>query len=564
MERRSSSFKVNGPFAGRREKKGHVMRGTLLVLLVILLSLGAAGCQTNKPEFLESDLAYKELQEKLKQENELMIEAREVERDFESITPDVEESIEPVMPEFNPLDETTISISVQEETIHNILYIIARNAGLNLIIEPGISLENRATITFENAVSTLVVERLLEAYDLAWEVNDNVLYVHRWNEQVFDLDFINVFSSVSSSSGGDIFGSALATTGGGGGGGSALAGEFTLTSESGGGFDEDSLYGFILKSVQSVIEEEDQFGDSGGDSGSSSEADSETQGYFAIDPVSGRLYVRTTPGKLRAVAKMLNNLKAKLSRQVVIDARLLEVRLADEYQLGIDWNYVANRMMSGNDLTVSWLGRTDVPARGRAENQVLKVAGGLGDDTIDAAVEAMQEFGGVKTLANPHVRAKHGQPALFTSGTSSRYVSEITRETDDDGNVLFTTTTATVFEGVMLGVIAFINDNDVIDMQVFPIQSDVDDNSLVPVEVTAAGDRISLPVVQVKNVATTVRIKSGDTIMLGGLIDKTSNKTDDQIPGLGSLPGLGWLFKTRTETQGVRELVFIMTIRVVQ
>ena len=561
MKRRSSSFKFFGSFNGRVNQKVYDMRRILLALLVVLLSLGAASCQTDRKDYLESDLGYKVLQEKLKKENQQLVDIRQGESDFEDISLPEEEVIEPVMPEYNPLDETTISISVQEETIHNVLYIIARNAGLNLIIEPGISLDNRVTISFENAVSSLVVEKLLQAYDLAWEVEDNILYVQRWNDQVFDLDFINVNSEVSSASGGDIFGSALEATEGGG-GGSALAGEFTMTSDTGGEFDEDSLYGFILKSVDSIISEEDQFGEGGEGGGDDGEED--TKGYFAIDPISGRLYVRTTPGKLRAVAKMLNNLKAKLSRQVIIDARLLEVSLSDEFQLGIDWNYVANRMMSGNPLTVSWLGRTDVQARGRAENQVLKIDGAFGDDTIDAAIEAMQEFGGVKTLANPHVRAKHSQPALFTSGTSSRYVSEITRETDDEGNVLFTTTTATVFEGVMLGVVAYINDNDVIDMQIFPIQSDVNDNSLVPVEVTASGDRISLPVVEVKNVSTTVRVKSGDTIILGGLIDKDSNKTDDQVPGLGSIPGLGWLFKTRTVNEDVRELVFIMTIRVVQ
>jgi murein DD-endopeptidase MepM/ murein hydrolase activator NlpD len=77
MERRSSSFKVNGPFAGRRVEKGHVMRGTLFVVLVILLSLGAAGCQTDSREYLESDLSYKALQDKVVEENNMMAQARE-------------------------------------------------------------------------------------------------------------------------------------------------------------------------------------------------------------------------------------------------------------------------------------------------------------------------------------------------------------------------------------------------------------------------------------------------------------------------------------------------------
>jgi MSHA type pilus biogenesis protein MshL len=332
-----------------------------------------------------------------------------------------------------------------------------------------------------------------------------------------------------------------------------------MASNQGGEFDEDSIYGSILKSVDSIISEEDQFGEG---EGGGDEGEEETKGYFAIDPLSGRLYVRTTPGKLRAVAKMLNNLRAKLSRQVVIDARLLEVSLEDDYELGIDWNYVANRMMSDSPFTVTWLGRTDVAARGRTENQILKIDGEFGDDTLDTAIEAIQTFGGVKTLANPHVRTKHGQPALFTSGTSSRFVSGLTRETDDQGNVLFTTETATVFSGVMLGVSAYINDNNVIDLQIFPIQSTATNLGLQ--QVTTAGDQISLPVVDVKSVSSTVRVKDGDTIILGGMISKDSEKTDEQVPGLGNVPGLGWLFKNRDIEDEVKEMVIIMTIRVIQ
>ncbi len=417
---------------------------------------------------------------------------------------------------------------------------MARNAGLNLVIEPGISLENRVTISFEDASSALVVEKLLAAYDLAWEVNDNILMVSRFAEKVFYLDFVNTNAEVTSASGGDIFGSAMSGQG-------QLSGTFAVANELSGDFKDESIYGQILKSVDSIISEETAFGEQG-----TTGEEPENPGYFALDPLTGALYVRSTPGKLRAVAQMLNNLKTKLARQVVIDARIMEVSLSDEFRFGIDFNWVAERMAWGDGTTtMSWLqrGSTAIADRPYADNTTVATITGFrqGAAAFNAALEAMQTFGGVKVVANPHVRAKHGQPALFTAGSSRQYVAGIERDVDDAGNVTFTVNTASVFNGVMLGVVAYVSDDNKVDLQIFPIKSEVKEASLALVEVTSAGDKLTLPQVDVKNVVTTARVNDGDTIILGGLIDKNTDKEDSGIPVVGDIPILGWLFKTRVE-----------------
>ncbi len=540
---------TSAPTPRGRVKKGHAMRGIIIGLTIVALGLVQASCAKQQHKQLESNMGYEALYKAMKKEEQDFVKARARENQMQRQQEELEAAIQPVQPEFNPLDETTISISVQDETIHNVLFIVARNAGLNLIIEPGISLDNRVTISFEDAQSTLVVDKLLLAYDLAWEVKENVLYVNRFMEQTFDLDFVNTKTEVTTSAGGDIFGGALASAQGGG--TSDLSGEFKVDTELKSKLEEDSLYGVVQVSVKDIIGE--------------GSAGSENKGFFSLDPVAGQLLVRTSPSKMRAIARMVNNLKAKLSRQVVIDARILEVRLSDEFALGIDWNWVSQRIAFQHPWTVSYAGHNMLSSvSGSNQNSILTIAGKVGDDTVNSAIQAMQVFGGIKIVANPHVRAKHGQPALFTSGTSQRYVSEITRETDDQGNTTFSVSTSTVFEGVMLGVLAYIGDDNKIDMQIYPIKSEVDDASLALTDVTASGDKISLPKVDVKNVLSTVRVSPGDVIILGGLIDKTTGKTDRGIPGLSDIPLLGWAFKGRAQTEQVRELVIIMDIRVVQ
>jgi len=527
------------------------MRGIIVGLTIVALSLVLASCAQKQHKQLESDLGYDALYKALKKEEQDFVKARAREDQMQRRQEEIEAAIQPMLPEFNPLDENTVSISVQNETIHNVLYIVARNAGLNLIIEPGIGLDNRVTISFENAQSSLVVDKLLQAYDLAWEVKENVLYVKRFVEQVFDLDFVNTKTEVTTKAGGDIFGGALSSAAGGGATGD-LSGEFKVETGLKSKLESDSLYGTLDESIKKLMK------------GSGTEEAANT-GTYSSDAVAGQVMVQTTPSRMRSIAKMINNLKTKLSRQVIIDARILEVRLSDEFALGIDWNWVSQRLAFQHPWTVTYNGHNALSnISTNNQNDILTIAGKVGDDTVNSAIQAMQAFGGVKIVANPHVRAKHGQPALFTSGTSQKYVSEIQRDTDTNGNITFTVQTATVFEGVMLGVVAYVSDDNKIDMQIYPIKSEVDDASLALTDVTASGDKISLPKVDVKNVLSTVRVNPGDVIILGGLIDKTTGKTDTGIPGLSDIPILGWAFKGRAQTEIVRELVIIMDIRVVQ
>ena len=457
--------------------------------------------------------------------------------------------VEPELPEYNPLEESRISISVRDEPLHDVLFVVARNAGLNIVIDPDISLENSITISFQDAPSSVVVNTLLDAYDLAWTVSNNVLYVRRYEEKTFALEFMNSKADVTIDSGGDVFGSASAD-----GGSNDLAGNFKVTSSLGKGIESGSLYEFLQKNVETLVKGQ------GTDSGS-----------FVLDPISGHLYVKASPSRMRAVAKLVDTLRNKLARQVVIDAQILEVELTDNFKLGVDWNFVQNRISHGRQYQygLGFDSTYGLGTRGSAGDQsptalVLGTATDAAnslDSIFQATINALKTFGGIKVVSNPHVRARHGSPALVTSGTSESYIKEITRDTDSEtGDLSISTSTATAFEGVMLGVMPFINDDKTVDLNIFPITSQVD---LTNEKTFQDGTTLTLPVVDVRNVTTNVRAHDGDTIILGGLIYKSGNKTDYTVPGAGDVPGLGWLFKNRDDDESLKELVIIMRIRVV-
>lgn len=536
-----------------------------------MLALLLAGCYAPRADRLESNLGYAELQEQLAKEQQEFLDARargveSLERRGEAPPP----VMEPFAPAFNPLDEVLVSITVQNETLHNILYVVARNAGLNLVIDPKISLDNRITVSFEHSPSSVVIDRLLDAYDLYWEVENNILSVHRFQEKIFSLGFLNTQSEYNLDSGGDIFGSA--------GESSSLSGNFEMTSKMD---STDSLYEQLKKNVDDILEEKSSGGSS---SKSGDDEDKGSKGHYTLDMTAGSLFVRSTPKKINAVARMIKELQHKLSRQVVIDAQLLEVTLNDGFRLGVDWNFVQHRIFGG-EIWQYGLGMfpgsaglgtfgnaiADPSANlapspiviGPRPGQSLAPGGFMGGDgRLSATLDALQTFGGVKSLSNPHIRTRHGHAALVTSGRSERYLQEITRSRDAETNeITFRTQTATAFQGVMLGVVPYINDDGAVDLSIFPISSDVDLSTTVEL---GDGSKLTLPKVDVRNVNTNVRVRDGDMIILGGMIYKTSSKVDRQAPGVGSVPGLGWLFKNRTDSEQTRELVVVMRIRIVE
>lgn len=531
------------------------MRHYTVIFLILAASLCIVSCSGKQRPEHRSNLKYKQIYDEARKQNEAALSMRENEMLMEKKAPRKPVELEPLAPTYNPLDEVEISITMRDQPLADVLYVVARNAGMNLVVEPEIDLENTVTISFESAKSSTVMESLLAAYDLSWEVKDNLIQVKRFVKKSFDLGFLNTTITAALSNGGDIFGQTL----GGGGGGGGLTGAFQVESEYGQDDIEDSLYGFIETAVGAIVT--DQQGIDEDETTDSGEA-------FSVDRVSGRLYAKTTPSKMEAIEELISDLRRKMTRQVIIDARIIEVQLADGFDLGVDWNYVTNRLISGGVYGISVGSAQESSPNIPFSLTFTPESEALNYDrtsSLSTTIDVLETFGSLRALANPHVRALHSQPTLLTSGESISYVSEIGREQDDEtGDTTFTVDTATVFDGVMLGVIPHISDEGVVDLQIFPVQSSVDEASLELVDVSGAGDRITLPRLEVKNVSTTVKVRDGDMVILGGLIDKSSTNSDSGIPGAATSSYFDFLFNQRSDTESLRELVIIMNIRVVE
>jgi len=121
---------------------------------------------------------------------------------------------------------------------------------------------------------------------------------------------------------------------------------------------------------------------------------------------------------------------------------------------------------------------------------------------------------------------------------------------------------STVFDGLILGVVPFIEPNGRINLLINPIKSDVDTESITQLEAVGKDITISLPRVGIKEISTTISIHDGDVVILGGLISSEDVKKDRDVPGLSKIPVLGYLFKNDYTTKERRELVIILNVHI--
>jgi MSHA biogenesis protein MshL len=297
-----------------------------------------------------------------------------------------------------------------------------------------------------------------------------------------------------------------------------------------------------------------------------------------VSPQSGLVVVRAMPGELRDVEAFLTNAQKNLQRQVIIEAKVIEVRLDDLYQAGINWiklNQSAAEAAAGEG---DFAGQFQLNG-GRSqlfdEAGNLSVAGLIGNrelngianlfslgtisDDFAAIIQLLDQQGDVNVLSSPRVSTVNNQKAIIKVGSDEFFVTEISSTTTTGTS---TTTTPEIiltpfFSGIALDVTPQINDQEGVILHIHPTISEVVDQVK---DITVAGEDQSLPLAfsTVRESDSIVRAKSGQVIIIGGLMQNSLNNTEGGVPGLKSIPILGNLFKQKQRKSVRSELVILL------
>lgn len=274
------------------------------------------------------------------------------------------------------------------------------------------------------------------------------------------------------------------------------------------------------------------------------------KGYYTIDKPIGLITVTAPRSLLEKISTYLDNLKAELYRQISIEAKIVEVTLTNDNTTGINWDDLLSSSF-GLNLDFQELSSTSPHAKFLT----------LNNKSFALILDAMKQEGHVEVLSSPKISVMNGQPAMISVGQNVKYVDSVSSTTDGTtGSVTYTVNTASVMSGLGMGVIATIGDNNEIILSMTPVTSKLQ----TPIEYKVFGaNQVGLPQVDLREMNTIVRVKDGEMLVVGGLIDNTSTYNDDHVTGLGKLPGVGKLFRNNGTNSTKKELIILLRPRIV-
>ncbi len=295
--------------------------------------------------------------------------------------------------------------------------------------------------------------------------------------------------------------------------------------------------------------------------GSSGESKGEREGFFyTIDKPLGIVTVTAPKSLLSQVEAYLNAVKKELSRQVIIEAKVIEVTLTNSYQKGVDWSELLENSAFSTSISFGNLGQI-YPRQGVKFISSIE----LGTKSFDLFLSALSRYGTVRVLSNPKITLLNGHPAMITVGESIRYVDSVTSAIDSTtGIITYTVETKSLLSGLGLGVVANITSDDEVVLHLTPVTSKLQE----PMDEATFGtsgseSKVGLPRISLREMSTMARVKNGQLLIIGGLIDDQTTKDKSKVPLLADLPFVGKAFQYESETTEKKELIIFLRPQIV-
>lgn len=454
----------------------------------------------------------------------------------------------------------TYTVVVSGVSAKDLLFSMARDAKINLDIHEDI--EGIVTLNAIDQTLQQILERISQQVNIRYALEDNTLRVRADVPylQNYKIDYVNI----ARESKGVV---RVATNIGSTGQGTIGEQEGSGSSSGGGGEDNSSLTEVTLKSdnnfwatlTHNIIEI--LTGADPDSKGTTSAIDDNND--VIVNRESGVIMVRATFKQHKEISRFVDLVLGNSKRQVMIEATIAEIQLSDRYQAGVDWSLIASNPDSGVNLLTDLRGSN----LGQSPFSSLTLNDTFSGNQIDVTLRALEQFGDVQVLSSPKVMAINNQPAILKVVDNIVYfeMDVDTSITDTQTLTTFETEIKTVPVGFVMSVTPYINEHDVVTLNIRPTISRVIDSVEDPNPAFKNADVISqVPVIQIREIESILSINSGDTAVIGGLMQDTVNDTSSGVPFLSNIPLIGSLFRYQDDTREKSELIIFIRPIVIQ
>jgi MSHA type pilus biogenesis protein MshL len=494
-----------------------------------------------------------------------------------AVPPPIPQSIsEPAPPD--PVIERPdkkVSISITEDVpLKDALIELAREGGYNLELDPRVNgsvIFNAKSQPFND-----VLQRLCRMAGLRYSIHDNYLRIERDEaySHTYKLDYLNITRSSESEVGiaTNVFDvDVTSTTGGGSGSTSGGGSSNSLTENNSKAKVKSSAEANFWNDVERTLTT--LLGNSRGEGYQTIDAKNEkAKSTFTVNRQAGLISVFATELQHRDIADYLKKLEKSALKQVLIEARILEVNLNDDYKSGINW-----RSLFGG--AINFAGRFGPGAVGAPFALATTATDGVftasaNDSAISSILNMVREFGTTRILSSPRLTVLNNQAAVLKVARNEVYftttaqipTSVTATGTTVSGTPVFTSTPRTVPVGLVMTVQPAIDEaKDQITMTLRPTISRVVDRVRDPsIGLNASRAGVSdpvqslIPVLAVREMDSVLKMRSGEVVIMGGLMQDSSQNSESGIPLLDEVPLIGNLAKSRNNDGDVTELVILL------
>jgi type II secretory pathway component GspD/PulD (secretin) len=427
---------------------------------------------------------------------------------------------------------------------------VSRSYGVTFVLDP--ELKGEATLEVRSGTVRDLVEALARSQGCYWEREGNLIAIRKSVVRFYEIDYPQMTRSAQGGASVVLSAQAAAGLNGGlaGGNNAASTGVGTLSGAS----QNDQTNLSIQQQNQSTFW---------------SDVQSELSGLAqpgettAVNKLAGVAIVSAPPGRQDDFRSFIDLLNRRISQQVRISARVIEVELDSQHQLGVDWTLAATKI--GGLALNGWATSTGFATLGGQTLAPSAVSGTLSAGKVSAAIGALSEQGSVRAVSNPSVLSLSNQTAFVKVGTEQTFFSLSNSTTINQSGAAtpFSTTQNSYAQnpitiGTVLYVTPEVNGDGTVTVDVLPAIT-----QLIGIDTSPDGQQTA-PRMDIKSLSTIARLHPGESIMIGGLIYDETAEQSRKVPGLGDIPVLGRAFGTAGGVKTRSELVIFLAAELVR
>ena len=486
----------------------------------------------------------------------------------------------------------TYSVVVSKVPVQELLFALARDAKINVDVHPG--LEGFVTLNAIDQTLPQLMSRIAQQVDMRYELKDGTLAVMPDTPflRTYHVDYVLMNRDTTSTvSVATQIASAGIAGGSGSVGGSGATGNSSLTEIRNSA--KNHFWETLIENIKDLLRETDKLMPEGAQQNptqAQAPASTERQqqdgarvnlsvnlaqpaaaapprnvyreaASVIAHPETGVITVRATGRQHERVREFIDQVQRSATRQVLIEATVLEVSLSRNYQQGIDWSKI-NLGGSGFRFVQGATGNISAPA-----SSIFELAYTSSGGSFNGSIKLLESFGDVRVLSSPKLSVLNNQSAVLKVVDNAVYFT-IESDTNQNQNQTLTTFTTTVHSvpvGFVMNVTPQVSENDTVLLNLRPSLSRIIGQATDPnPALEEQGIINTIPIIRSREIESVIRVSNGNIAVMGGLMEDMRNDTDDAVPMLSRIPLVGELFINRDDTTTKTELVIFLRPTVIR